>query len=243
MKRISESGFHLMLPMSYATLGDYGYFDGDTWRKLGNINSLRGYRCSLHRSILEYGSQDVFIAHEVELKILTQAGLTTDFGDAKCRLLFSKANGYYIQGKLHKLDVYDSIDFEVKKYLEKLNAAGIWKAEFRLVVGVVYASPCFIAFARTAGSSIDFSIDVNEEITPSTVSSDIKLSAEGVLNNNGVEIVDNPNPDKLYPIGFQVVKYSREWFCHRAIRYAGNGDIVNYTYQEDSRDRFTAVFE
>lgn len=242
MKRMSDSGFHPILPLSHVELGDYGYFDGEAWRKMGNIYNLKGYRCSFHKSTLEYGDQDIFIAHEVELKALTQAEVTTELGDAKCRLSFSKAGGYYMECKLHKLNVFDSIDFEVKKHLEKLKNAGLWQSEYRLVVGVVYASPCFAAFACSTGASVDFNIDIKGGITPTSDTFDAKLSTGLALNNHGVEIVDRPNTNILYPIGFQVVKYSRDWLGRKVIRYAGDGNVINYTYQDNFEDGSSAIF-
>lgn len=225
MKRFSESYAYPIRPMSHVSLGDYGLFDRDVWRKMGNINNLRGYRCTLHKSTLDYGAQDICIAHEANLEAFTQAEVATDLAEIKCRLSFSKANGYYLHGTLHKQEFYDSIDIEVKRYLEKLDDAEIWKAEYCLVVGVFYASSSFAAFAHQADTSIDFNTNVGDKISPLTIFSNVKLSAAGILRHSeGIEIVDRPD---LWPVAFQVVRYSRKFLrWPKSITYAGEENII-----------------
>lgn len=243
MKRITLSGFHPILPMTKVELGDYGCFENGMWRRMGNLTRIKGYRCTLHTIEDNYHDEAILIDHGVTLGAALNAEASCDVGELGCRLEFANSNDFYIQAELSKGIKYDSINGELKDQIERLKEAGKWDKEFHVVVNVIFVKSHFCAFAARSGGSINLKAEAKNVDPLQISSSKVRLSGDAVLNREGVEVVEIKDTDTLHPIGFQTVKYSKNWLFPGKLKYTGDGnEIESKSTDNDGENPLPQVF-
>lgn len=215
MKLKSNDGFYPSLPGRTLELGDYGYFDGSQWCRMGNIERISGFPIYLH--VNEHKDcQNIYILKDGHLKVDVAQKTGTAQNADKSLISFSKDSGFYINGQVRLKKEYDSVGIEVKDFLCILEKNGIWKKNYFLVVAVAYSDSFITFLSKAKGAELELQANLSQGAPLKKLETGLK----GEYKQNNVEIVNHIEGDSIDSMGGWFVKLNRTSFGKdREIKY------------------------
>lgn len=202
-------------------LGEYGYFKGDQWCRVGNIERIPGEDIFLHRierSIAKEGL--VSLGAEVQLDGKLEAKVVND--KAVSSISFSKKNSFYIKGRFDREECYDSVGMEVAGFLEDLSKKGIWRKNYRLVYSVVYSQSFLSIFSKEKGTEVSSKVDLTDGGTVGILKATTDLGIK--IRKGAIEIVNNIDQAEN-ALGFRLLSYEKNniFSRKRDVKYKTDG--------------------
>lgn len=185
-------------------LGDYGYFNGSVWNRMGNIRDLS--ICEL-QTINRPSHTSVELRQSIEIKVLSDNQTTSGLIQSECQMIFEKADSFYQQANVDHYEIYSSID-EVSRLLKDLYSKGLWKPKHCLIVNVVHSSSFLTFFSRSKGAKLKLNFDLKSKETAKAI--DVGGALEIESNENEVTIVERRKiKDSLHASGARFVQLKR----------------------------------
>lgn len=185
-------------------LGDFGYFEGSIWNRMGNI----GDKCSNELQIEKRSAglfKELNYAISVSSKFKAEANVRAN--EAQCSIESESTDSYLQKAVIDHHLMYTSI-YEVDRLLKNMCAEGHWKLRYKLIVNVAYARSFLTILAKSKGVTADLNVDLS--------SGDVfELLKEGcqakIINcrENSVSLENKIDDGNLYACAARFVRLER----------------------------------
>lgn len=137
-------------------LGDFGYFEGSIWNRMGNI----GDKCP---NELQIEQRTAGLLKELSYAISISSNFNVEASagahNAKCSIKFKSTDSYFQKALIDYHSMYSSI-YEVDRVLKNMCTEGTWKHNYKLIVNVAYAKSFLTILAKNKGVTVDLDVDL-----------------------------------------------------------------------------------
>lgn len=234
MKEATENLIHPARPGDNPRLGDFGYFKNGQWHRMGNIETIKGYRFKPKVNPNLQGN-DYLFCNGVSFSAIADAEVAAFGNDAKCKLKFSKSQNFYLIGRTTSEPEYESIKVEVAGQIEKLEKDGILEPGYCVVVKVYNSNNYLAVFSNGKDCEVGLTTDLTVDTNLDNINAGIGLSIG--MNKDSLSIVNHLKHSNPAAMGFKTVTFKRSpWNLglKKELRYVG--EDWNQTETDDGPD-------
>ena len=231
MKEATENLIHPARPGDNPRLGDFGYFENGQWHRMGNIETIKGYRFKPKVNPNLQGN-DYLFCNGVSFSAIADAEVAAFGNDAKCKLKFSKSQNFYLIGRTTSEPEYESIKVEVAGQIEKLEKDGIFEPGYCVVVKVYNSDDYLAVFSNGKEGEVALTADLTSATRLADINAGIGLSVG--MNKDNFAIVNHLKRDNPAAMGFKTVTFKRSLRSlglKKELRYVGEDE-----YQTEGSD-------
>ncbi len=221
----STNGIYPILPGMTIELGDFGYWEKNSWMRLGNIkeNFHPIYFSESTREV----NQDLEVIIGASLSGEGAINLNAIENGVSTNISFKSHGAIYYNASLCEENFFPSIKGEIEPFIQKLSNKKQWDDKWWIAVSIYKARKLICIQSNEKSSTITLQTKISENTPVSEA-----VQGKAVFNitgesNNITKIIGNGETENV--AGIKFIGYSKEHFYskNRNIHYQGesNGEI------------------
>ncbi len=206
-------------------LGDFGYFKGSVWCRMGNIKDE--ILCEPQTEIRKAAGLDSYLMSGVSIGGGGKIGVDIANQQAASSIEFNSENSFFQKANIESHLIYSSIP-EIETILKDLWKAGKWKPKYHLIVNVVKAKSFLTLISSSKKAEVNLNVDLNDE---RLLADNLKMGVDLGLQYNPekVLVVNKKDEGNTYACAARFVYLKKTSFFSRSYQaeYAQNAEKLN----------------
>lgn len=194
-------------------LGDFGYFKGSVWCRMGNLKDVL-----MSEPQTETRDAGLYSRLTKEVSVDCGGGIKVDAANqhAESIIKFNSKDSFFQKANIDSHLIYSSIT-EIETILKELLQNGKWRLDYHLIVNVVKAKSFLTVISNSKAAEVKLNVDLKDDVI---LAENLKIGVDiGLKVNSGdVLVVNKKDEGNTYACAARFVCLKRISFFSRDLR-------------------------